>query len=173
MARTVNAVASSLKVITIVAFFLVVLSVNFSGSGEGQTLHVGSEEEYTSIQAAIDAAHDGDIIEIHEGIYEENLMIQKNIKLHGMGTESTTINGNGNGDVVHIEDCSFEIKNLTIMNSGKNSADAGIELMYVYNSLISNVHLSDNAVGLYAHFCENIEIQNSTIDFNNYGIFFN
>jgi len=170
MAKTDKTVASSLKIITITVFFLLVLSVNLSGSGKGQALHVGSEEEYTSIQAAIDAAHNGDIIEIHEGIYTENLMIQKNIKLHGMGIESTKISGNNDGDVVYIEDCSVEIKNLAIMNSGKNSGDAAIKLINVNNSLISNVHLLDNTVGLYAYFCDNIKIQNSTIDFNSYGI---
>jgi len=170
MAKTDKTVASSLKIITITVFFLLVLSINFSDLGEGQTLHVGSEEEYTSIQTAIDAAHDGDIIKIHEGIYAENLIIQKNIKLHGVGAESTKISGNGNGDVIHIEDCSVEIKNLSIMNSGKNRGDAGIRLTNANSSLISNVHLLDNTDGMYAYFCDNIEIQNSTIDFNSQGI---
>ncbi len=41
----------------------------------GADLHVGAAQTYTSVQAAIDAASDGDVIRIHAGAYAEDLTI--------------------------------------------------------------------------------------------------
>ena len=45
----------------------------------------------TAIQAAITAANDGDTIVVAPGIYAENVILYKNVKLQGSGAGSTTI----------------------------------------------------------------------------------
>lgn len=40
--------------------------------------------DYTSIQAAIDAAQDGDVIEVQSGIYYENVNVDKPLTLRGL-----------------------------------------------------------------------------------------
>ncbi|MBP7866347.1 MAG: right-handed parallel beta-helix repeat-containing protein [Acidobacteria bacterium] len=47
-----------------------------------------------SIQAAIDAALFGDLILVGPGVYDENVVLYKNVQLLGSGAESTVINGN-------------------------------------------------------------------------------
>lgn len=46
-----------------------------------------------SIQAAIDNAPSNSLIVVHPGIYYENLIVYKNIKLQGMGAQDTIIDG--------------------------------------------------------------------------------
>jgi hypothetical protein len=58
--------------------------------------------EYSSIQAAIDAANPGDIIYIAEGIYEENVHIDKSLTIKGAGVNATIIDGNSAGTVIDI-----------------------------------------------------------------------
>ncbi|MCB0166508.1 MAG: hypothetical protein KDI79_19930, partial [Anaerolineae bacterium] len=45
--------------------------------------HVGAGQTYSTIQAAIDAANNGDLIIVHPGLYFESPIIYKNIKLQG------------------------------------------------------------------------------------------
>lgn len=54
-------------------------------------LTVGPGGDYATIQAAIDAARDGDVIAIRSGVYNENLVINKSVTLLG-GFNSTFSN---------------------------------------------------------------------------------
>ena len=66
----------------------------------GVTLHVGvpaSKVKHVSpgsgsIQAAIDSANTGDLLLIAPGLYPENIIMYKNVKLQGYGAASTIIN---------------------------------------------------------------------------------
>ncbi|MFN7037371.1 MAG: hypothetical protein ACK4SN_13520, partial [Bellilinea sp.] len=50
--------------------------------------------DHTTIQAAVNAAGEGDVILVGPGTYEENIIIDKNIKLiSSAGRTSTTIQG--------------------------------------------------------------------------------
>ncbi|MBA4449569.1 hypothetical protein FHK94_07540, partial [Cylindrospermopsis raciborskii CS-506_D] len=53
------------------------------------TLIVGSGSQYTTIQAAINAASDGDIIEVQAGTYAEQLTIDKQLTIRGPNSEKT------------------------------------------------------------------------------------
>jgi len=63
----------------------------------GITLHVGGRVRRVypgqSIQAAIDTAAPGDIILVTAGIYRENLVMWKPVKLQGAGAWSTVLDG--------------------------------------------------------------------------------
>ena len=45
----------------------------------GSVLNVGQEEDYSTIQSAVDAASNGDIIRIAPGTYLENLLVEKDL----------------------------------------------------------------------------------------------
>lgn len=69
--------------------------------GRSAVLHVPADG-YTTIQRAIDAASDGDEIEVAPGTYYEAInLLKKAIRLYSSGgAENTTINGTGNAHVV-------------------------------------------------------------------------
>jgi hypothetical protein len=62
----------------------------------GKTLCVGSKPAcYPKIQAAIDAAHDGDTISIDPGRYAGGVTVDVSVAIVGSGAGSTTIKGGG------------------------------------------------------------------------------
>ena len=58
-----------------------------SGSGPGgQVLHVPSD--YPTIQAALDAAAEGDTVQVKAGVYNENVVVSTSgVKVHGSAAE--------------------------------------------------------------------------------------
>lgn len=82
------------------------------------TLRVGPSETHTTIQSAVAAAIDGDVILVDEGSFPENVIIA--------GFDGLTIRGRGTGTVllpegtgIHIQSCAaVTITNLAVSPSG-------------------------------------------------------
>jgi hypothetical protein len=83
--------------------FLIVILIAFStlssqrvGKVEAASRTLRVPQDYTSIQAAINASSDGDIISVASGIYNENptVRVQNNISLIGQSSSNTVVNGN-------------------------------------------------------------------------------
>ena len=58
---------------------------------DAETLLVGPGEDYTSIQPAIDAASDGDVVQVLPGEYLENIALKEGVDVVGGGAEQTII----------------------------------------------------------------------------------
>src|SRR5262245_53201146 len=60
-------------------------------------------EQYTTVQAAIDAAQPGDTVLVSPGVYRESLHIEKSLTLRSTdGAETTTLDGSGACYVVWV-----------------------------------------------------------------------
>jgi nitrous oxidase accessory protein len=84
--------------ITAILLFLPIFASFQTGRCEETTKNIfyvgGTEpENYSSIQNAIDNASDGDTIFVYNGIYNENIIVNKTIDLIGENKENTIING--------------------------------------------------------------------------------
>ena len=76
--------------------------------------------DYTKIQNAIDNSTNGDTIFVYNGLYVENININKSINLIGEEPQNRIIDGNFTEDVVNIiADC-VTIEGFTLKNCGKN-----------------------------------------------------
>jgi len=142
----------------------------------------GSAADFSSIQAAIDAAKFGDTVYVRSGHYYEHVLVNKGVKLLGENKTSTLIDGNFTDNVVTVAADNVEISGFTIQNSGKrivaNESSPYVEIisenMYgVYVSgytgcNISGNVVSNNYVGLGFESCSNILISENQIA-NNYG----
>jgi len=100
-----------------------------------KTLNV--PQDYSTIQAAIDAAHKGDIIQVSNGTYYENVIINQEIKLIGENKTTTIIDCQQYGDVIRVDVDSVTITGFTIRNG-----DNGIRVL----STIGSVNITDNII---------------------------
>ena len=144
----------SLLFLLVANLFAATLTVKTDGSGD-----------YTTIQAAINASSNGDIVLVYAGTYTENINFGgKNIVVGSLylttGTasyiSSTIINGNESGSVVRFENgetSSAKLIGFTITNgSGKSVSGeryGGGIYMYSSSPTISNLIISNNNVSDY------------------------
>jgi parallel beta-helix repeat protein len=141
-------------------------------------LYVGGDGpgNYSSIQSAIDAANSGDTIFVYNGIYHENVVINKDgISLVGEDKDTTIINGSGTGDVCYIAADWVDITGFTICNAGSNGTpnyDAGIDIRNSDNCIISENVITDNGhLAIYSISSIGLIISNNYISNSERGIY--
>ena len=86
---------------------------------DGSILYVGGSGpgNYTHIQDAIDNATNGDTVYVYNGVYLENVVINKSLNIVGQNKTTTIIDGGLNDDVISISADWVSIRELTIKNS--------------------------------------------------------
>ncbi len=140
-----------------VIFFIMIflISINFGISlfdnvvADTSIIFVGGSgsDNFNSIQDAVNDASDGDEIFIYEGIYRENIIINKSIKIIGENQASTIIDGSGLDDIFEIISDNVIISNITIRNSSINPeydeiTYAGAYIKSDYNSIIDTIFVN-------------------------------
>jgi parallel beta-helix repeat protein len=165
------------KLVSLV-FTLFLISINIitieNGIASGNTIYVddGGGADYTTIQAAVDAADSGDTIYVYAGTYNENVEIEKNLTITGQNKDTTIVDGGKNGHVIFIYGSSgnlitSQISGFTMKNAGGLGYDC-IALSYVHNSNINNNKIvnSDESDGIQLDHCKKITINNNIIKNN-------
>lgn len=121
----------------------------------------------TSIQEAIDTAQKNDIIFIENGIYYENIVIDKPIVLIGENKTQTIIDGRNAGNVIKINAENVTIKQVTIQHSGIYFPNAGINLS-TSHATIENTILKNNFYGMILYNAQYNRIQKNMIQDNDH-----
>ncbi|RLF52015.1 MAG: hypothetical protein DRN11_01800, partial [Thermoplasmata archaeon] len=136
----------------------------------GKTLYVGGDGpgNYSKIQDAINNASDGDTIIVYPGIYYENIIVDKSIRLIGENKETTIIDGMKKGNVIKISANNVVIKNFTIRKGYKKwYLSSGILINSSYNS-IYNCNICSNEYGISVAGNGYNRIEECHVYFNNY-----
>ncbi len=121
--------------------------------------------DYSTIQSAINASIDGDIITISKGTYKENLVINKNLKLIGESAGYTTIDGQGNDSAIKINDAeNVLIQKITIQS--KDQKAIYCDGTNKVSGTIKNIVFKDSKWGIYAENNCQLTILNNII-YNN------
>ena len=129
-------------------------------SGQKATSHIITvgplASDYSSIQAAIEAANPGSVILIQNGTYHENVNVTKPLIIRGaeIKDKMPVLDGNGEKSAITLSVDGITIQDLAAMNSG-----IGIEVDSKENSLVGNL-LQKNRCGIY------IKMPNNTVKFN-------
>ena len=123
--------------------------------------------DYPTIQDAINHANPGDTIYVYNGIYLENIVVNKSVILIGENVDFTILDGNGRGSVITITTSDITVSGFTIKNSGVSVGDSGIFIsapstsnVITGNKIINN----NNGIVLYTSRKNNIS---SNIILNN------
>ena len=117
----------------------------------GNTLYVGGSGpgNYSSIQAAINDANDGDTVFVYNGTYyEHDVYISKNyLNLIGENKETTLIEGNDDTDVIKISAEGINVSGFSIRTTGVEIDYSGINI-YSNHTIISGNIIFDNGWGV-------------------------
>jgi parallel beta-helix repeat protein len=105
--------------------------------------------DYSSIQAAIDAARHRDTIEIQKGTYQENVVVNKTLTLRGFNMP--VVDALGNGSTIILNADGVVLEGVTATNSSGYAftgmpdrfGGAGI-LIYSNNNILNNNIVSSN-----------------------------
>jgi parallel beta-helix repeat protein len=112
----------------------------------GKTITVPTD--FPSISSAVGNATEGDTIVVRGGVYHENLVINKSLRLESE-SNAAVIDGLGEGTVVWVNADNVVLSGFKVRNSGDNFTDSGI---YVNNSngvrLLGNT-VTENNIGVY------------------------
>jgi parallel beta-helix repeat protein len=98
---------------------------------------------YWTIQSAIDDANLGNTIEVGQGIYEENVIIDKRLIIIGNDLDNTIIDGGGGLDVVKITGDDVHLQGFTILNG-----TVGINLNSTLNSYVEGNIVTSTSIGI-------------------------
>lgn len=111
-------------------------------TAQAATITVGPEGcDHKSVQAAIDAASPGDLIEVIEGTYYENVDLNKPLTLRGTdaGDRGVVLDAGGNGPAITISANGVTVVGLAVTNSSYS----GI-LVHSDDNIIIGVSAIDN-----------------------------
>ena len=102
------------------------------------------------LQAAIDTAQPGAVIQVPAGLYQGNFIIEKSITL--VGVDWPILDGNNQGNVIEINNApNVTIQGLVIRNSGPrlDQENAGIAVDQSPYLVVENNRLENTLFGVY------------------------
>jgi parallel beta-helix repeat protein len=106
----------------------------------------------STIQEAINNAHNGDTIFVRSGTYYENVVVNRTVSIVGEDESSTVIDGKGMGTTVQVTASNVTVSGFTIQGSSAGYTVSGLlSGIQVYQSSGNNIShnvIRDNYVGI-------------------------
>jgi parallel beta-helix repeat protein len=127
-------------------------------------------DNYSTIQAAVDAASAGNTVYVRAGTYVENVVVNMMLSLVGEDAENTTIDGGDAGNVVLIVVDEVNVCGFTIQNSGSYSYCGGIRLEDSSYCNITGNNITNNFNGIRSYGSSYCNITGNNITNNRLGI---
>jgi nitrous oxidase accessory protein len=126
-----------------------IVAAGVPGFAVAETLKAGPEQP---LQAVLDRAHEGDLIELAPGEYNGPIRIERRLVL--AGRPGAVINGAGAGSVVRVTAPDVTIRGVTIRGSGRDlqAMDSGVFLeKMAERALVEDNRFEGNLFGIYVH----------------------
>jgi len=127
----------------LLSFVWVSLFVSFSLLASAKTINVPAD--FSTIQAALNAAVDGDTIAVAAGSYFESLSVSKSVSIEGAGKDTTTIDGSA-GRTRQIPTVLIKnTKNVTFKGFTVQGGRRGIQVEQATSIVVENNKILRNA----------------------------
>lgn len=141
------------------AFLVCLLSQIENGTAKTLTVDDDGGADFDSVQDAIDSSTDGDTVRVFDGVYFQNILVNKTLNLIGNGSASTIINGQEWGSVVTITASWVNVSGFTVTNS--SWPNDGISVMSDHNT-VTQMNCSGNQYrGIHLYKSNNCQITNN------------
>ncbi|MEO7834613.1 MAG: nitrous oxide reductase family maturation protein NosD [Ginsengibacter sp.] len=147
-----------LKLLMIFFLFSTILDL------QAETIHVGKNKTYTSVQKGVDAAVVGDTVLVDPGYYKEHdITISK--KVYVKGLQYPVIDGEKKSGIITIHANGAVVDGFKIINGGRAETTdlAGVLIVDSYNVQVINNKLDDTNFGIYSQNSKNCVIKNNQI----------
>ena len=148
--------------------FGIILIVTLSTTtASAKTIYVDDDDgvDFTKIQGAINAASSGDTIVVYNGTYYENVIVNKQLTLKGIGYPIVEAKGKGRAIKITVDRCNLD--GFKAINSGGRYVGIHLNADYcnISNNIVSN---SSKGIGLFSS--SNNTLVNNTLTNNKNGI---
>jgi nitrous oxidase accessory protein len=139
-----------------------IVAAGISGLAGAVELKAGPDQP---LQAVLDRAQDGDIIELAPGEYKGSIRIDRRVVL--TGRPGAVLNGGGAGNVVTVTAPDVTVRGVTIKDSGRDlqTMDSGIFLeKSAERALIENNRFEGNLFGIYVHGAAGSRVEHNVVE---------
>jgi parallel beta-helix repeat protein len=155
---------SKIALVLTVLFLFSAISFSIGTHAEPDVLDV--PVDFPTIQAAINNASNGDTIFVHEGLYPENVVVNKTVSLVGENREKTIIDGNSTGTALEITIENVSVQNFTIRHGGSNDGESGIYVTACSCNVTGNIVVENGLYGICLNASSNILVSGNIVDEN-------
>jgi parallel beta-helix repeat protein len=115
-----------------------------------------------TIQEGITNASVYDTVYVYDGVYYENVMVDKALDLVGEDTENVVIDGNGLGTVLQVFASDVTISGFSITGSGTSYGASGI-MIYMEDFSVIGCHIYGNLYGIDISYVPNTTLQGNAL----------
>jgi nitrous oxidase accessory protein len=139
-----------------------IFAVGIPGFAVAETLRAVPEQP---LQAVLDRALDGDVIELSAGEYKGAIRIERRVVLSGR--PGAVLDGGGAGTVVTVTSPDVTVRGITIRGSGYDleKMDSGVFLAKTaQRALVENNRFEGNLYGVYVHGATGSRVQRNIIE---------
>ena len=123
-------------------------------------------DHFDTIQDGINNVPEEGTVYVYNGVYHENVVIDKTLNLIGEDKVGTIIDGGGKGSGIKVTASWVNISEFTVKNSGSSWAIPGIYLLSNSNTISNNKIISNNGHGIRIDGQNNNIIKDNEILFN-------
>ncbi|MGZ8880303.1 MAG: right-handed parallel beta-helix repeat-containing protein [Halobacteriota archaeon] len=166
-ARQRRAVKKNARPWVLASILLFSLFLGLVTQASANELTVGTGQ-YTTIQAAVNAAQPGDTVLIPPGTYSENVLVNKSLTIKSSAGAATTIVKAAvpSNDVFLLSGSGIRVEGLTLTNGR-----AGVEFSGASQSSVTDIIAHDNVYAVLIEHAANNKVSASNLSNNGYGIY--
>jgi len=146
--------------------FLVFYTLPFAMASLDDVIYV--PDDYERIQWAVDHASAGDTIVVRDGIYYENVNVNKQLTLKSEnGPANCIVDAGYSGSAITLNADGVTVEGFTVRKSRISWLNAGIKVYSSNNSITGNNISSNNYYGILLYSSSNNSITGNNISSNN------